>query len=113
MDKFLVGAPELFMVWEIFRGMISTLPRELAIGDVYKFPFVKEDIETVEKGEVYEAAMLILSPGSTILEHQHTIDTEVYMFADGAECECAPNESHSLMNPTREYMTVWAVKRKA
>ena len=101
------------LICEAFSGVYSILPAEMAYGKVIKFPFVNKKRDDVEIGEEFEASLLLLFPGAVIWEHKHVRESEVYLFQDGTESECAPGKSHSLRNESMMCMPIWAIKRKA
>lgn len=94
--------------WVKSKG--TELPKELARGRVVKT--LVYEARPVKVGDITEIAILYLDPGSEILEHQHTVDREVY-YVGGVRLACEAGQSHGYENPTDEVVTIVAIKQQA
>lgn len=89
---------------------VDVLSEDIAQGLVRKILFYKAD--TPKKGELEELAILIMAPGSMILPHQHTTNSEVYFYS-GIVAVCEVGNWHSLTNTTEKDIMVVSVKTTA
>lgn len=84
------------------------LPEEIARGRILKTEVYKAEPNRI--GDITEIAILYLYPGSEILEHEHTVDREVY-YVNGLQLACEAGQSHSYENPSSEVISIVAIKQ--
>ena len=89
---------------------VEILSEDISVGRVKKILFYQA--ENPQKGEIKELSILMLDPGSKILPHKHTEDSEVYIYSDTIAI-CEAGRWHSLVNDTEDVLIVVSVKNKA
>lgn len=88
---------------------VSNLPEDIAKGIVKKELYYKKKPE--KPGDLTELAILILSPGAEIYQHQHTTDLEYYIDTTNQKASlCNCGESHGYVNNLNCYVTLVSVK---
>ena len=94
---------------KIMKAKYNTeyLPSDIAHGKVRKTVIFQNASAT--KGQVKECALLELEPGAEIICHQHTEDTQRYLFLETGRIEfCVCGDWHGVQNNTNAPMSIMA-----
>lgn len=101
----------LNLLFKRFRSKVTTLPEKLAEGSVEKLVIERNDDVLNEKGKIKEVAILKLAPNSSIKDHQHVEDNEIYVVINEMKVLiCQVGDCHGFKNTSDIEVYIASIK---